>query len=337
MAMGGMVPPYMSGGGLSDLPLPDDMFDENRNGGFNDGYRGGGLVAFNIGGIVDPEDDVFELDEVSVEGRRSTPLPPPEGPLDYYGFLSDPVSMGERIDELAPQSTTRRAQLNTYLDRLLNPEDQKKRRKEDMWMALGQIGARMATTPGSLLQAASTGIAEALPGVRAAASERRAEERGALAELARNEGLTNAEARERYRLIMQGTDRYGGYNEGRISREVQERLAIFEQKQANWRAGEATRAAIEQARISAGASRDVANIGSGAASDRAFADFMASSTGITAFTRLVASGVEPAAAIAILRRDFLGAAPAPSVPAAPAPAPRDPPDRIPLNSKGVRQ
>jgi hypothetical protein len=56
MAEGGMVPPYMSGGGLSDLPVPDDMFDENRNGGFDDGYAGGGLVAFARGGAMTDEE-----------------------------------------------------------------------------------------------------------------------------------------------------------------------------------------------------------------------------------------------------------------------------------------
>ena len=37
-------------GGLDGIPVPDTMFDENRNGGFNDGYAGGGLVAFAGGG-----------------------------------------------------------------------------------------------------------------------------------------------------------------------------------------------------------------------------------------------------------------------------------------------
>ena len=50
MAEGGMVPPYASGGGLSDVPLPDGMFDEPSNGGFGDGYAGGGMVAFADGG-----------------------------------------------------------------------------------------------------------------------------------------------------------------------------------------------------------------------------------------------------------------------------------------------
>lgn len=56
MAEGGMVPPYMAGGGLSDVPIPDGMFDEPSNGGFGDGYAGGGMVAFGTGGDVDPTD-----------------------------------------------------------------------------------------------------------------------------------------------------------------------------------------------------------------------------------------------------------------------------------------
>lgn len=52
MADGGMVPPYQSGG-LDGIPVPDTMFDENRNGGFDDGYAGGGLIAFAGGGDTD--------------------------------------------------------------------------------------------------------------------------------------------------------------------------------------------------------------------------------------------------------------------------------------------
>lgn len=47
------APPMgMAAGGLADLPVPDDIFDEPTNGGFNDGYAGGGLVAFGDGGEV---------------------------------------------------------------------------------------------------------------------------------------------------------------------------------------------------------------------------------------------------------------------------------------------
>jgi hypothetical protein len=62
MADGGMVPPYAAGGGLSDVPLPDGMFDEPSNGGFGDGYAGGGMVAFSgggpAGGMANLYDDV---------------------------------------------------------------------------------------------------------------------------------------------------------------------------------------------------------------------------------------------------------------------------------------
>jgi hypothetical protein len=70
MAMGGMVPPYMSGG-LTDAPLPDGMFDENRNGGFNDGYAGGGLVAFSKGGISNLYDDVEHWESRGKQGAVS--------------------------------------------------------------------------------------------------------------------------------------------------------------------------------------------------------------------------------------------------------------------------
>lgn len=49
MAAGGVFEaPYMAGGGLSELPLPDTMFDEDRDG----GYAGGGIVAFAGGDEV---------------------------------------------------------------------------------------------------------------------------------------------------------------------------------------------------------------------------------------------------------------------------------------------
>ena len=53
-ADGGSVAPPYAGGGLSELPIPDTMFDESRNGGFDDGYAGGGLIAFAGGGDTDP-------------------------------------------------------------------------------------------------------------------------------------------------------------------------------------------------------------------------------------------------------------------------------------------
>ena len=79
MAEGGMVPPYMAGGGLSDVPLPDGMFDEPSNGGFGDGYAGGGMVAFADGGSTGGfgsfiEQTVRKLDpNIQITGRARTP------------------------------------------------------------------------------------------------------------------------------------------------------------------------------------------------------------------------------------------------------------------------
>lgn len=45
------APMGMADGGLASLPVPDAMFDEPTNGGFDDGYAGGGIVAFAQGGL----------------------------------------------------------------------------------------------------------------------------------------------------------------------------------------------------------------------------------------------------------------------------------------------
>lgn len=54
MAEGGYLPPYASGG-LTDLPIPDNMFDEPDNG----GYASGGLVAFASGGGARVSDEEY--------------------------------------------------------------------------------------------------------------------------------------------------------------------------------------------------------------------------------------------------------------------------------------
>jgi hypothetical protein len=47
------APPGMAEGGIVGLDVPEGMFDEPSNGGFDDGYAGGGLVAFADGGELD--------------------------------------------------------------------------------------------------------------------------------------------------------------------------------------------------------------------------------------------------------------------------------------------
>lgn len=84
----GMAPPQempqpemgMAAGGLTSLPVPDAMFDEPDNGGFNDGYAGGGMVAFADGGTAGGgfgdyiEQMVRKLDpNIQIAGRARTP------------------------------------------------------------------------------------------------------------------------------------------------------------------------------------------------------------------------------------------------------------------------
>jgi hypothetical protein len=247
----GAPPMGMADGGLVDLLVPSDTFPDAN-------YAGGGIVAFaDAGPVVAP---ASVLEDIIVQ---APPRPEPEtlGPPEYYGNYRDPDLMRETIERLAPQQTRYGERLNTYLEGTLDPAAQKKRREEDMYMALGQIGARMATTPGSLLQAVGAGISEALPGVRTAAAARRAEERAAISELARNEGLSNTQAREMYRLIQEGTNRYGQFDQQRLTREQQERYAKLESADRRYVADRGATASIYGSNAAAGASRYGADVG----------------------------------------------------------------------------
>lgn len=52
-------PMAMAEGGLMSLPVDDSMFDEPDNGGFDDGYAGGGIIAFRTGRQVPEEYGTF--------------------------------------------------------------------------------------------------------------------------------------------------------------------------------------------------------------------------------------------------------------------------------------
>jgi hypothetical protein len=203
MAEGGMVPPYASGGGLSDMPLPDGMFDEPSNGGFSDGYAGGGLVAFAAGDMVDEDGD----------GNPDT----------YFGYnYKDPSANAAMRDKLFGVPETKySSEYEADLLKRRNPEAQKAGRKKDINMALIEAGIAMANTPGSLLQSATRGIGAALPGFKAAEKERRAEEREiqkGLMDL--EQGRNTVAAQKAMQLIeMQRTGIQG--REGQIGREFQ--------------------------------------------------------------------------------------------------------------------
>jgi hypothetical protein len=246
----GMAPPPqgMAEGGLAELPIPDTMFDEPSNGGYGDGYAGGGMVAFNPGGTVEEED------EIVVDGQLD--------PESIYGYFKDPeLNRTEVIDKLYKPQTKYSDQINKFYEDVMNPEAQKKRRKEDMWMTLGQIGARMATTPGSLLQAASAGIGAALPGAKEAAKERRAEQRDAIKTLAQQEGFNNKQSLELANAAIGMSGKYGEFRESDLSRKQEKFLTEFREKQANIRNAANIAGGITQSGISASAQRDSATAG----------------------------------------------------------------------------
>jgi hypothetical protein len=225
MAMGGMVPPYASGGGLSDMPLPDGMFDEPSNGGFGDGYANGGLVAFLTGGEVkdkekDPRDvngdGVVDENDILVNAPQKVAPPRSLGggvafdmPANIAGMSSDMMTNLTNYQDMYTPERKQQDRLIAAYEEELTPESIRKAKKQDMWMALGQIGAKMATTPGSILQAASAGIGEALPGIAAAAKERKADQRQLLKNLQEQEGLTNKEAKEAANIALDMQTKYG--------------------------------------------------------------------------------------------------------------------------------
>jgi hypothetical protein len=331
MAMGGMVPPYMSGGGLSDMPLPDGMFDESSNGGFNDGYAGGGIVAFLTGGEVEDKnknpndvngDGVVNGNDILVTGQKDDEdlsVLQKRGmmfgsiPSGYGGYDDTLGGNLETINQEAPREVKRAQQYQAYLDKMLDPEERKKSKKEDMWLALGQIGARMATTPGSLLQAAGAGIGEALPGIAAAAKERRGEERAVIRDMMDQERIGNKEVMERANMAL---DMLKGYNVNEKSFQDQNFTNVLTRLgfdtdivKANIMAG----AGIREALIGADASRFGTTEGLKAEKIRAASDlttavnnFLTSPQGLVGITAARKAKIPDADYISSVRRSLGG-------------------------------
>lgn len=311
MAAGGMVPPYAAGG-LDGLPVPDSMFDESRNGGFDDGYNNGGLVAFARGGsnasrmsdaeylnyILQKESRGrdYNPDGTPVRNKRSgamfsmqvlpsTAADPgygvkpaasqtpeeynrvgrelalalrgrygdTEGAMAYNwgpGNVDRWVSGGRRgavptetrnyvaglgsipatatpLADVNPANRDERQrtslldsiglagglmgnmpsqyrdEMQAYLESERSPEAAKKRRKDDVWEAVGQFGAALATTPGDFLTGLSGAVAKTLPEVTASAKERKAYERELLTNLMATEDMERKDAKD---IIALGKD-----------------------------------------------------------------------------------------------------------------------------------
>ena len=168
-------PPSMASGGIVGLPLPPSMFDEPGNG----GYAGGGIVAFAEAGAVK---------KPKTSGERMA-----------EAFRLNPESIQQSmvdLEKLAPRETKYSDMQRQQYERELTPEAMAARKKQDMWMTLAQIGAKMATTPGGFLRGAAAGIESALPGAQEMAKERRQEMRQAMDALAAQEGATNKQRME---------------------------------------------------------------------------------------------------------------------------------------------
>ena len=231
-------PPSMASGGIVGLPLPDSMFDEPSNG----GYAGGGIVAFAEAGEV-----------------KKTPKSYADRMLG--GMSTD---LGENIAQVRENIPLQDKYSRRYTEALeqdMSPEAMAARKKQDMWMTLAQIGAKMATTPGGFLRGAAAGIESALPGAQEMAKERRTEQREALKGLVGQENVSNQQAAKFYELgAAQQQKALELRNEG-FKLDVSIQLAELS------RATE-----IQKANIMAAAQRDSASIGAAAANNAAYAE-----------------------------------------------------------------
>ena len=237
MAAGGMFEaPYMKDGGLSELPIPDGMFDENRDG----GYAGGGIIAFNPGGKVDSGD-------IEVTAR--------EEPESIYGNYRDPeLNLTEVIQKIYKPERKYSGRMNELYEKALSPEEQKKRRKQDMWTSLAELGFGMASSKSpTLLGAIGEAGMRSAPAMAERAKERRAEQRDAIKTLAQQEGLNNKDALEVANIALGMTGKYADLRDKQLTREQQRVLAELEQIGANYRAQLAASSGIRSSEIAAGA------------------------------------------------------------------------------------
>ena len=224
-----MGAPGMAAGGLTTLPLPDAMFDEPDVG----GYASGGLVAFAAGtpdGVVDPnapaattpteEEEDPNNPDIRVQGRAKTFVPDLDfsDPTELGGYSADLGGNVDLFNRFSPYRTQAAQEFTDYLRSQLAPEARRERQQQDMWSTLGQIGARMASTPGSLLQALGAGIGEAVPATAAAARERRAEERQLRESILGEERTGNREQMERFAVAREMLGNFNSLDEARKNR-----------------------------------------------------------------------------------------------------------------------
>ena len=132
----------------------------------------------------------------------------------------------------------------------LDPAEQKRRKKEDKWMMLAEIGFNMASSNSPyLLQAAGAAAAAALPGARAAKKEREEAKREAIRDLAAVEDITYKQAADKANFIREFATMQLGLKDKDLTRELA-RVTTAQELQNR----------IDVANIQVQGQRDVANI-----------------------------------------------------------------------------
>jgi len=111
-----MQPEGMAAGGLAGLSVPDNMFDEPTNGGFDDGYAGGGIVAFRTGGYNDFHRAIINKESGGRYGVANT-----EG--------SGAMGLGQLMPDTA-RAIAKRLGL-AYRPELLSGDDEEARKYQD--------------------------------------------------------------------------------------------------------------------------------------------------------------------------------------------------------------
>ena len=230
MPMPEAPPMGMADGGLAMLPVPDAMFDEPTNGGFDDGYAGGGIVAFADGGLTDLQ---REFGTAFPQGDASTPAAP-----TYYGYSMDPrQNMAVARELMGTPESKYSGMLEQDLLETFDPAAVEKRRKGRMNDLLMDFGFRLAASRSPTLFG---GIGEAgtgaLPAAREAQRLDKAEQkyaRKALADLEAGRNTQRAQvagqALQMQQLAIQGyeaeTGRKFQASEKQLDRDLELRIA----------------------------------------------------------------------------------------------------------------
>jgi hypothetical protein len=221
------------------------MFDEPTNGGFNDGYAGGGIVAFGPGGAVDgPNDLQREFDAAFPQGGAAAPADP-----RYYGFSLDPrKNIGIVSETMGTPESKYSGMLEQDLLESFGPGAAEKRRKGRVNDLLMDFGFRMAASRNpTLLGAFGEAGMGALPAARESQRLDKAEEKYARKALADLEAGRNTQRAQIASLAFQGqqtaiqgleaeTGRKFQASEKQLDRDLELRIARMKEDGDNARA-----------------------------------------------------------------------------------------------------